>query len=175
MRANRADGGRLIDLDPESLDGRGETGEQLGRVHARDVGGEAGPDGAGDTQSRLQLVGRQLVQVSLVETVYAGGGDLMAQALQLCVVEGDREPAALDVVGVDSVLGDGRRDSSTVSNIARCSVVKASSCVWPFRAYARAGPEKNPEIQPPLRPDAPEPAFSRSSTTISSDGCARFR
>ena len=45
----------------------------------------------------------------------------------------------------------------------------AASCASPSEVGNSA------EHQPPLRPDAPKPATSASSTTIRSDGSARAR
>ncbi len=91
VRADRADGRGLVDAHAEALDGRGEAGEQLGGVNARDVRREARAARPGDAHALLELVGRQLAQVVLVEAVRAAVCDLCAQALQLRVAERDRE------------------------------------------------------------------------------------
>ena len=64
-----------------------------------------------------------------------------------------------------------RPTSSTVASIARCSAATASR---PLRRAQRSrSPDTSPSTQPPLRPDAPNPAVSASSTTTSSSGAAR--
>ena len=63
--------------------------------------------------------------------------------------------------------------SSTVACIARAI---ASADPGPLaRSTADGGPLGSPTHHPPLRPDAPKPAVSRSSTTTRSDGSARRR
>ena len=60
--------------------------------------------------------------------------------------------------------------SSTVSWAARSSAAIAAS---PAAARWREPVETSPSTQPPLRPEAPKPATSRSRTTTASDGSAR--
>ncbi len=65
--------------------------------------------------------------------------------------------------------------SSTVSHIAVWSA-RAASGDEPGRAASLSGPAgKSAEHQPPLRPEAPKPAVSASSTTTLSDGSASSR
>ena len=63
--------------------------------------------------------------------------------------------------------------SSTVSNIACCIAIAAGRpCSLAILADSTA---KRAEHQPPLRPDAPNPAISASRIVIRSDGSARRR
>ena len=66
-----------------------------------------------------------------------------------------------------------RRTSSTDSRIARYCATAASRPA--SAASRRALTGNSAEHQPPLRPDAPKPATSASSTTIRSpgSGCCR--
>ena len=71
-----------------------------------------------------------------------------------------------------------RPTSSTVSTIAACRSTAAARPAGPppaARATASGDAAKSAEHQPPLRPDAPKPAISRSTTAIRSDGSARAR
>ena len=66
-----------------------------------------------------------------------------------------------------------RPTSSTVPNIARWSAIAAPR---PASAARRSRfMATNAEHQPPLRPEAPNPATSRSSTAIRIPGSARRR
>ena len=61
--------------------------------------------------------------------------------------------------------------TSTVSCMARRMACMASRPCW--RASAASEVAKSAEHQPPLRPDAPKPATSRSTTATRSEGSAR--
>ncbi len=61
--------------------------------------------------------------------------------------------------------------SSIAPCMPRCSAITESR-PWVLAIWSRL-PAKWSETQPPLRPDAPNPANSRSRTTISASGRAR--
>ncbi len=68
--------------------------------------------------------------------------------------------------------------ASTSSTVARIASCWASACTREepgsaARVASEAG--KSAEHQPPLRPDAPKPAVSASSTTTRIDGSSRSR
>ncbi len=63
--------------------------------------------------------------------------------------------------------------SSTVCCIARCMAIAASRPA--IRASLPSDAGNSAEHQPPLRPDAPNPAISRSQTAIRRPGSARAR
>jgi hypothetical protein len=90
-------------------------------------------------------------------------------ALELRRRLGHGERAALGEVAVDRLARAGAT-SSTVSWAARCSAATAAS---PAAARSREPVEMSPSTQPPSRPEAPNPATSRSTTTTSSEGSAR--
>jgi hypothetical protein len=66
-----------------------------------------------------------------------------------------------------------RPTSSTVSNMARCRAIAASREDDAATVDSEVG--NSADAQPPLRPLAPKPAVSASSTTIRSDGSATAR
>ena len=63
--------------------------------------------------------------------------------------------------------------SSTVSNIARCMAI-ACARPWCFSMISSEAGKKG-EIQPPLRPEAPKPTMSFSSTATRRLGSALAR
>jgi len=63
--------------------------------------------------------------------------------------------------------------SSTVATNARCSASTASR-PW-LRVIACREPANRDDTQPPLRPEAPKPQNSRSSTMMSDAGRLRLR
>ncbi len=68
-----------------------------------------------------------------------------------------------------------RTTSSTVARIAACWASAPSRVPPSSRATDPSDFGKSAEHQPPLRPDAPYPATSASSTTIRSVGSASAR
>ncbi|HEV8425656.1 MAG TPA: hypothetical protein VGS14_10770 [Actinomycetes bacterium] len=76
-------------------------------------------------------------------------------------------------MAVDASRSAARPTSSTVRNISRCSATVASRPAR--RASFSRSMAMNAEHQPPLRPEAPKPATSRSTTASRSPGSARRR
>jgi hypothetical protein len=71
-----------------------------------------------------------------------------------------------------------RPTSSTVATIAACRSTAAARPAAPppaAAATAERDAANSAEHQPPLRPDAPKPAISRSTTTTRSPGSATAR
>ena len=66
-----------------------------------------------------------------------------------------------------------RPTSSTVSCMARCMAMAASRPAIRSSLFSEAG--NRAEHQPPLRPDAPNPAISRSQTTTRRSGAVLVR
>ena len=81
--------------------------------------------------------------------------------------------AALDEVGVDSLLAEHARD--LIDGLEHRALQGAEARVAAAPFIDARGPEKNPETQPPFRPEAPKPETSRSRITTRNDGSACLR
>ena len=96
-------------------------------------------------------------------------GDALAHPLELERRLGDVQRAALLEAAVDALARAPRRRPRRRSS--RMARIWAFSASRPARSAKVAGePASSPSTQPPLRPEAPKPATSASSTTTSTDG-----
>ena len=151
---------------------------------ARPRTSRAGMDGravAGCTSRRARvprprprrLVGVEQPDVVLVEAPRTGVLDLGLGACHCGCRPGQPDRAALGGVGVDALVV-GRPQH--LVDACRASRVRAARG-QPLAASAgdARGRGNSAEHQPPLRPDAPKPAVSASSTAIRSDGSASAR
>ena len=173
---DRGDAGVLVDVDAAPLDRGGQAADQPGGVERRAVGGVRRPEGAGGASTpsrRLRASSRRVVRVAA-----PGPGVVDLGAGARAAGRGVRASAIvppLREVGVDAL---GRRHPAHLVDRGPHRGVLgerglARRTRQPGERRSEAG--KSAEHQPPLRPDAPNPAFSASSTTTRSVGSASAR
>ena len=135
----------------------GHASHQLRRVDAGAVGVEVPGHRAGDPDPLGDLGRRQLA----------------VEALGLRLRPGDVQHPAQPDVGVDALTpGDG---DHLVHRAADRGTHRLQARSPAAAAYARGLPGSSLESQPPLRPEAPNPANSASTRRMSSVGSAAWR
>ncbi len=164
----------LVDGRPAPFDRVGEAANETCGMHPRAVRGEARAERIGDADALPQLVGLEQPQVVLAEPPLALGVDVRPQADELGRVLRDVEGSAAHEIGLDALL---RRTPARPPPACRSPHVRVAPR---HRARegahsARGSPVAVPDSQPPLRPDAPKPACSASSTATRSPGSASLR
>ena len=160
---------------PRALDGAGEAADQPGRVDRGAVRGEGRRRACRWRPSRARAAsGVEQPQVVLAAAPGAGGRDLVAGPAPAAA--GVRASASVPPLwawaSMPSVGGDGEH---LVDGGAHRLVLGERAPSRPSRAArpvvaSTAG--NSAEHQPPLRPEAPKPAVSASSTTTRSVGSA---
>ncbi len=174
MRLEAGDGGALVDGHPHGLDDVGEPAGEPGRVDGGAVRRVPGAEAPGHLDARAHVRGAEQRVVVLAEAPGALVLDRLAQAQQLHRREREVELAADDEARVDALFVDDARDL-----VHR--LVKRALLVDDRLPAVRRGPPRSREPgnvvwhQPPLRPEAPKPAISRSSTTTRRCGSAFLR
>ena len=173
-RLDREDAGALVDPAAAPLDRTGEPAHEPERVDGRAVGGVRRPEGVGD-RARWSRV---------------SAGSSSRSRPRRGPTPGVRRPRRGRAAAAPRV-----RATMTVPPLAQWASMPSASSDPPDlvdarRASRRAGPARPPaptpgagqpvggigksaEHQPPLRPEAPKPAVSASSTTTRSVGSAR--
>ena len=151
----------LVHGRAEALDDPRQAPHQPGRVQRRAVRRVLGPQHCG---RREPLLGRCRVEPLLVAV----------PTVELGLAAGQRQRAALGEPGVDAVLVAAPPD--VVDGFPQPQPEPVRRVLRRARATIRGHAVGNSaEHQPPLRPDAPQPAISRSSTTTRSVGSCRSR
>ena len=130
------------------------------------------PEHAGCGQPGARLVGAEQREVVLAEAPPRASAT-SARARSSCTRRArDDDRAALGELAVDALGRDDPRRPRRRSPASRGAARRPARS--PYRAASQATDAGNSaEHQPPLRPLAPKPATSRSSTTMRSDGSAR--
>ena len=128
-------------------------------------------------EQAARLLAREQPDVVLAAAPAAGVGDLGAGPGELGAGAGEHDGAALGPVRVDA-LG-GQHPPDLVDGGPHGGVLGERALAVGDRPTVAASLSSeagnSAEHQPPLRPDAPKPAISASSTTIRSVGSASAR
>ena len=129
----------------------------------------------GDADAIGQFGRAEVPDVFLAQSPVAVGGQFGAQPLLLGGRGRHRQLAALDQIGVDALGAADPRD--LIHRLLKLPLqVKDGRHRPPGpRAYRSRDPGSALVSQPPLRPEAPNPAKAASSSTTRSDGSACFR
>ena len=143
-----------------ALDRRRQAARELGRLHARAVRREARAAQPGDAHARGGLVDVEQLAARRRRAGARAGAPVWATVSEPPLTKSQSMPSRAQAAPT----------SSTVSWAARSSAAIAAS---PAASRWRDPVETSPSTQPPLRPEAPKPATSRSRTTTASDGSAR--
>ena len=128
------------------------------------------PEDAGGADQVARLVGSEPAHVVLAEPQRTGFVHRGQRTHPLCLAAHEVDRAALGEMAVDALARRGRPDDVDRSCIAlRIARIASGPC---RRASAASDVANSAEHQPPLRPDAPKPATSRSTTAMRRDGSA---
>ena len=165
------DASALDDPPAEPAHRGGEPVDEPARVHPGAVGGEGGSTRSADVEP---LAGGDGIQPdrAVVPGGRPRGGRTGARLLRRRA--GHHERAALDEAGRPGPRSSSTRPTS--STVSRRAASWARAAVRPWRRAVASGETgHSAETQPPLRPLAPKPTCSASSTSTSSPGRARSR
>ena len=163
--------GVLVDPHPVALDGVGQPPGEERRLHHGAVRRERRAEHAGgaDRPRAVSSGPSQRRSSSPNPSARASSTSASARARWASLRTRSTEPPLTKWQSMPS-LAALAPTTSTVSCMARRIARMASTPCW--RASAASEVAKRAEHQPPLRPEAPKPATSRSSTAMRSEGSA---
>ncbi len=161
--------GLLIDQHAPGPQHVGQAAGEPGGMDGRAVRREHTAQHAGDTAQLARHGRRQQPEVGVIEAVHPGLVDLVLRPLQLRGRARELDGSALGPVAVDCLVRHYLPD--LVDRLLHRPVHRDRwlAARHPLKLRQCA------EHQPPLRPDAPNPAISRSQSTIRSSGLAMVR
>ena len=170
VRLEAGDGGALVDGHPQPLDDVGEPAGEPGRVDGGAVRRVAGAEAPGHLDALAHVGGAEHPVVLLAEAPRALVLDRLAHPQQLHRRECEVQLAAEVEARVDALVVHDARDLVHRLVQGALLVDDRLPAVRPGGELTGAG--KVVWHQPPLRPEAPKPAISRSSTAIRRCGSA---
>ena len=165
--------GALEDGAAETLNRNRQSTRQLGGVDGRTIRSERGSVDLRRVQTLAGFIGLEPDEFVRSQPPTSGLVDLRDRSGALCLVARERDRPATLHLSRDLLLGDDTFDFANAGRICVSSANAEARSEDFARLWSDFG--KSAEAQPPLRPEAPKPAYSASSRTTLSVGSALSR